>query len=320
MADKGGTDCAICAEDLQVVWQGRPAAVLPVVPGSLIENRDYAFSPDPRFIWYGPPKARGLLVWGHGKSWPGLDLPAIQPQAHVRAFNNAEFDVVRLVRPPTDYVDGAAEWLPSGLALLRQKGWRMGGGSQPIARCMQQRARDTSGLADAAIADSPASFSGQATQEADLPRNLRAIRSQFARVGVVQSEGDFYVRDTPGRVAMLREMLPSRVAAALVIDEPEGIIGHSGGFSADFARKFSPIPAGVRDRARAADGLRAEVAQIAECVVVGPGQRLSGLVGAKFSAQYAATTLKSSWSAKADHPAFTWRTQVVDGRLRRPSR
>jgi hypothetical protein len=131
MADKGGTDCAICAEDLQVVWQGRPAAVLPVVPGSLIENRDYAFSPDPRFIWYGPPKARGLLVWGHGKSWPGLDLPAIQPQAHVRAFNNAEFDVVRLVRPPTDYVDGAAEWLPSGLALLRQKGWRMGGGSQP---------------------------------------------------------------------------------------------------------------------------------------------------------------------------------------------
>jgi hypothetical protein len=42
--------------------------MLPVVPGPLIENRDYAFIPNPRFIWYGPPKARGLLVWGDGKS------------------------------------------------------------------------------------------------------------------------------------------------------------------------------------------------------------------------------------------------------------
>jgi hypothetical protein len=99
---------------------------------------------------------------------------------------------------------------------------------------------DTPGLADAVIAVSPASFSGQATQEADLSRILRSARSPATRVAVVQFKGDVYVRDMPGRVAMLREMLPSRVAAALVIDQPEGITGHAGGNSADFARKFGP--------------------------------------------------------------------------------
>jgi hypothetical protein len=122
---------------------------------------------------------------------------------------------------------------PEGLA----HGWW-----QPANRAAHAAASGTryTGLTAAAITDSPASFSGHATQEADLSRNLRAIRSQSARVGVVQSEGDFYVRDTPRRVAMLCEMLPSRVAAALVTDESEGTTGHSGRFSADYARKFSP--------------------------------------------------------------------------------
>jgi hypothetical protein len=61
-ADKGGADCAIYAEDLQVVWQGRPLQQLPPVPGPLIATRDYAFAPDARFFWWGPQTARGVLV------------------------------------------------------------------------------------------------------------------------------------------------------------------------------------------------------------------------------------------------------------------
>ena len=58
-ADKGGADCAIYAEDLQVVWQGRPLQQLPPVPGPLIATRDYAFAPDARFFWWGPQTSRG---------------------------------------------------------------------------------------------------------------------------------------------------------------------------------------------------------------------------------------------------------------------
>jgi hypothetical protein len=239
--DKGGTDCAIYAEDLQVVWSGRAPVALPAVPGPLIEARDYAFAPDPRFIWYGPQTARGVFVWGHGKGL-AQDGRDAQPQAYVRAFNNAGFDVVRFGRnPSTDDVDDAAGWLRKGLVTLRQKGWRMiiaGGQSRGAWNSLQML--DTPGLADAVIAVSPASFNGQATQEADLSRILRSARSPAVRVAVAQFKGDVYVRDMPGRVAMLREMLPSHVAAALVIDQPEGINGHSGGNSADFARKFGP--------------------------------------------------------------------------------
>jgi hypothetical protein len=237
--DKGGTDCAIYAEDLQVVWPGRTPAALPAVPGPLIEARDYAFSPDPRFIWYGPQAARGLFVWSHGKGG-ALDGRNLQPPSFVRAFNNAGFDVVRFGRnPSTDYVDEAADWLRQGLATLRRKGWRMvvaGGQSRGAWNSLQ--ILDTPGLADAVIADSPASFSGQATQEADLYHILHADRSPAARVAVAQFHGDIYVRDMPGRIGMLRELLPSRASAVLVIDQPEGITGHGGAGSGDFARKF----------------------------------------------------------------------------------
>ncbi len=238
-ADKGGTDCSVYAEDLQVVWHGRAPAVLATVPGPLISGRDYAFTPDPRFIWYGPAAAKGLFVWSHGTGL-AQDSRDAQPQSYVRAFNNAGFDVVRFGRDPTaDVTDTAADWLRKGLAALRAKGWRFiiaGGQSRGAWNSLQ--ILDTPGLADAVIAVSPASFSGQATQEADRYRILRADRSPAARIAVAQFTGDVYVRDMPGRIAMLREQLPSRAAAVLVIAQPEGITGHGGGNSGDFARRY----------------------------------------------------------------------------------
>jgi hypothetical protein len=240
-AEKGGTDCAIYSEDLQVVWQQRAPVILPPVPGPLIETRDYAFVPDRRFIWHGPQAALGVLVWAHGKG-NGYDGRGQQPPASVRALNNAGFDVVRFDRaPPTDYVDEAAAWLRGGLAMLRAHGWRTivaGGQSRGAWNSLQ--ALDTPGLADAVIAVSPASFSGQATQEADLSRILRGVRASAARVVVAEFRGDIYVRDMAERTDMLRAMLSTRVAALLVIDQPEGIDGHGGGGSNDFARRFGP--------------------------------------------------------------------------------
>jgi hypothetical protein len=240
-ADKGGKDCAIYAEDLQVVWQGRRPVATPIVPGPLFETRDYAFVPDARFIWHGPQAASGVYVWAHGKG-NGADARGMQPQAHVRAFNNAGFDIVRFDRAPTtDYVDEAAEWLRKALVALRARGWRRvitGGQSRGAWNSLQML--DTPGLTDAVIAVSPASFTSQSTQEADLYRILSNDRSPAARVVVVQFRGDVYVRDMPGRLATLREVLPSRATAALVIDQPEGITGHGGGSSANFARRFAP--------------------------------------------------------------------------------
>jgi hypothetical protein len=238
-ADKGGIDCAIYAEDLQVTWQGRAAIPLPATPAPLIATRDYAFAPDARFFWWGPQAARGVLVWAHGKG-NAYNGRGQQPPPTVLAFNNAGFDVIRFERDPSvDYADDAAGWLRKGLATLRARGWRMviaAGQSRGAWNSLQ--ALDTPGLADAVIAVSPASFASVATQEGDLSRILHNIASPNARVVVAQFKGDVYVRDMQGRLDMLRSLLPSRVAATLVIAEPEGIDGHTGGETALFARRY----------------------------------------------------------------------------------
>ncbi len=241
-SDKGGTDCAIYAEDLQVVWRGRPPVALPQAPGPLLGTHDFALAPDPRYYWFGPTQARGVFVWGHGKSGALRDERGAQPQAYVRAFNNAGFDVIRFQRAPdADYPDAAADFLRQGLAKLRATGWRMvvvAGQSRGAWNSLQML--DTPSLVDAVIALSPASFdsSNQSAQEAGLYRILHAARSPAARVAVVQFNGDVYVRDMPGRIEMLRGLGPPKVAAMMVIDEPEGITGHSGGDSATFARRY----------------------------------------------------------------------------------
>jgi hypothetical protein len=240
--DKGGTDCSLYAEDLRVVWRGRAAVMLPQSPGTLSASHDFALVPDQRYFWFGPTQARGVFVWGHGKSAALRDERTGQPQAYVRAFNNAGFDVVRFQRAPeADYPDAAADFLRQGLAKLRANGWRtvvVAGQSRGAWNSLQML--DTPGLADAVIAVSPASFNNtnQSAQEADLYRILHAARSPAARVAVVQFNGDIYVRGMPARVDMLRGVGPPLVAAMMVIDEPQGITGHSGGDSATFARRY----------------------------------------------------------------------------------
>ena len=239
-ADKGGTDCKLYAEDLQVVWQGRAPVALTQPPGPLVANKDFALVPDPHFFWYGPAQGQGVFVWGHGKSGALQDLRNEQPQAYVRAFNNAGFDVVRFDRAPeADYPDAAADFLRTGLAALRQKGWRMlvmAGQSRGAWNSLQML--DTRGLVDAVIAVSPASFTNQAAQEADLYRILHNADAPTARVAVVQFTGDIYVRDMPGRVALLHGLAPPKVAAVMVIDQPEGLTGHSGGNTQVFAERY----------------------------------------------------------------------------------
>jgi dienelactone hydrolase len=240
-ADKGGADCAIYAEDLQVVWQGKSPIVLPPVPPPLAQNGDFALAPDARFFWFGPQAARGVFVWGHGKG-NVEDGRNAQPQSYVRAFNNAGFDVVRFARAPSaDYVDRAADWLRASLPLLRQQGWHtviVGGQSRGAWNALQML--DTPGLADAVIAVSPASFVNQFAQESDLHRILSGDKSPKARVAVAQFTGDKYVPNMKDRLEMERELLPSRSAAVLVIGEPGGITEHGGGNTSVFAQRYGP--------------------------------------------------------------------------------
>ena len=239
----GAKDCAIYAEDLTVVWPGRPHVDPPAVPGPLITGSGYAFVPDPRFIWHGPQAARGLFVWGHGKSPAQQDLSGDQPQSYLRAFNNAGFDVVRFARKPADDYPNAAEgWLRDALPKLRALGWRMlvvGGQSRGGWNSLQML--DTPGLVDAVVAVSPASLNSSmpTAQAAEVYRITHAANAPTTRVAIAQFKGDAFVpTGMDDRVASLRVGLTGRVAALLIIDQPAGLTGHSAGNSIDFGVRF----------------------------------------------------------------------------------
>ncbi len=242
-ADKGGVGCAVYAEDLRVVWPGRAAGDLAPVPGALIQTGDYALVPDPRYFWHGPLAARGVYVWGHGKASGATDLRGLQPQAHVRAFNNAGFDIVRFDREPSnDYTGSAEGWLRDGLRILRRQGWRklvVGGQSRGAWNSLEMLSEP--GLADAVIAISPANFGGDTGSDnaADLYRITHSAAAPAARVAVVQFTGDIYVTDLDRRAGQLRDGLQPRVGGFLLIDQPPGISGHGGGNNPAFALHYA---------------------------------------------------------------------------------
>ncbi|MBV9250371.1 MAG: alpha/beta hydrolase, partial [Acetobacteraceae bacterium] len=241
-SEHGGTDCALYAEDLQVVWHGRRPGVLPETPGPLFATSEFALVPDSRFIWRGPRVARGVFVWGHGKSGQGIDLRASQPPPYVRAFNNAGFDVIRFARAPAaDYSDPAADFLRQGLAHVRSLGWRtvvVGGQSRGAWNSLQMLS--SPGLVDGVIAVSPASLSGgRAAQDAELHRLLRGANSSSTRVAIAQFKSDIYVADPDDRAREMQDLLRGRVNSVLMIDQPAGLTGHSAGNSGAFARQFA---------------------------------------------------------------------------------
>ena len=123
---------------------------------------------------------------------------------------------------------------------LRQRGWKkIVAGGQSRGGWTSLQMLSAGGLADAVIAVSPAYFSGGTDNSADMYRAIQSVRSPATRVAIVHFTGDAYVKDMDRRVGMYRDGLPSRVAALLMIDRPDGIAGHGGGSTSAFAQGYA---------------------------------------------------------------------------------
>jgi hypothetical protein len=247
-ADKGGQGCALYAENLEVVWAGaRRAMPPPPPPAPLLSGPGYAFVPDARYIWHGPAKARGLYVWSHGFGGAALDARGMQPQPHVRAFNNAGFDVVRFERDPYYDIDKdrMAENLRAGIVQLRAQGWgRVVAGGQSRGAWNSLQLLAWPGVADVVIAIAPAAHGTDAgnmaiRQETELWSLLHAAAAPSTRVAFVQFAGDPYSAQPERRVALVESQLRPRVGPVLVIDRPAGLTGHGAGANPAFANSYA---------------------------------------------------------------------------------
>jgi hypothetical protein len=246
--DKGGTGCAIYAENLQTVWPTARIEMPPPPPSApLISGTGYNFTADNRYVWSGPARARGVYVWAHGYGGSTVDARGMQPQAHVRTFNNVGFDVVRFDRDPIydGDRDRMAANLEAGLQALRRQGYRMviaGGQSRGAWNSLQTLS--TPGVADVVIAVSPAAHGTDAgnmvlRQETDLWQLMHDAHAPETRVAIVQFDQDPYSAKPERRVALVESQLRPRVGPVLVIDRPSGLTGHGAGANVAFAQGYA---------------------------------------------------------------------------------
>ena len=242
----GGQGCRLYAHDLEVVWPGLESGPPAVPSQALAGGTGWSLVPDERFLWHGIGKARGVYLWAHGRSPGGADSRGSQPQPHVRAFNNAGYDVIRLDRDPlTDETEAGAAWLRDALRELRKRGYpRVVAGGQSRGAWNALQALDTPGLADAVIAIAPAAHGprgspAQAWALDDLRRVVARARSIGTRVAVANFAGDEFDPDPDQRAAILG-VLDSRSAGLLLLDRPPTISGHGGGGDWRFTLRYGP--------------------------------------------------------------------------------
>lgn len=240
-----GAPCQVAARDLSVVLPGRGWSPPALPSGLAISSASRETLPDPRFLYWGPQQARGILVFAHGRASRGADSRGQQPQAWTRQFNNAGYDVWRFDRHPnSDDALMAAGWLRSDLAELRRRGYRhvvMAGQSRGGWNTLM--VLDTPGLADVHIAIAPAAHGDLGSMnrgnQVDELRTIigRAAGAARARVAVANFRNDDFDADPDRRGALFRE-LGAKSAGFLFIDRPDQPTGHGAGASTAFNDRF----------------------------------------------------------------------------------
>lgn len=230
-----GGGCRLYARDLAVVWPGLEAEAEAAPETRFAGGRHWHLTPDRRFLWQGAQNARGAYLWAHGRAAGGADSRGGQPQPHVRAFNNAGYDVFRIDRDPMmDETESGAAWMREALAELRRRGYArliVGGQSRGAWNALQALAEP--GLVDGVVAIAPAAHGptgspAHAWALEDLRRVVAAARAPGARVVVANFAGDEFDPDPVQRSAIF-SALTGRAGGLLLLDRPRGIQGHGGG-------------------------------------------------------------------------------------------
>lgn len=222
----------------------------------------FAMGLDPAFEGsaIGPAKAKGVLVWSHGRSINAEDSESPTP-AYLSALRDDGWDVMRFDRlSHGDTLSDSSKRLVEYTNQLKRDGYKqvvLAG--QSFGAFLSLMAADTSSDVDAVIATAPAAY-GSFDDFYDSWR-LNATRLyplleqvKRARVMVFYFHGDDF--DPGGRGERSRTILSKRGVGYSIVDQPAYMSGHWASSTGLFLRRYGNC---IRDFANS-EKLKGELA------------------------------------------------------------
>jgi pimeloyl-ACP methyl ester carboxylesterase len=191
---------------------------------------------------FGPAKAKGVIVWSHGRSINAEDSESPTP-AYLTALRDDGWDVMRFDRlSHGDTLTDSTKRLVDYTAQLKRDGYKqvvLAG--QSFGAFLSLMAADTSSEVDAVIATAPAAY-GSFDDFYDSWR-LNATRLyplleqvKRARVMVFYFHGDDF--DPGGRGEQSRKILAHRGLGYSIVDQPAYLSGHWASSTGLFLRRY----------------------------------------------------------------------------------
>jgi len=206
----------------------------------------------------GPQKAKGAVVWSHGRSINSEDSQSPTP-AYLSALRDDGWDVMRFDRlSQGDTLSESSKKLVEHVAGLKRSGYkRVVLAGQSFGAFLALMAAGASTEVDAVVATAPAAYGSfddfydswklNATRLYPLLEQVKK-----ARVMMFYFHGDDF--DPGGRGERSRQILADRGLGHSIVDQPSFLTGHWASSTGLFMRRFGSC---IRDFANS-DGLAAE--------------------------------------------------------------
>lgn len=212
--------------------------------GLLVTGQAFALGLDPAFPEpaIGPAKAKGVVVWSHGRSINAEDSQSPSP-TYLSVLREDGWDVMRFDRLSRgDTLTESTKRLVEHTAQLKHKGYKqvvLAG--QSFGAFLSLMAADASSEVDAVIATAPAAYGSfddfydswrlNATKLYPLIEQVKR-----ARVMLFYFHGDDF--DPGGRGDRSRAILASKGVGFSVVDQPAFLSGHWASSSGLFLRRY----------------------------------------------------------------------------------
>lgn len=210
----------------------------------------------------GPARAKGAVVWSHGRSVNSEDSEAPTP-AYMALLRDDGWDTFRFNRMRDD--DTLAK-SSIGLARiaqqLKREGYRkVALAGQSFGGFLALMAADATDQVDDVIATAPAAYGSFADYYGSWLNNATKLyplleQVRRARVMVFYFHGDDF--DPGGRGERTREILAARHIANVVVDQPPQLTTHWAATTPLFTRRFGGCILGFLDAASVADDARCD--------------------------------------------------------------